>query len=412
MDETIRILLLEDNPVDVEMIEFELQEAGIRFTLKWVMNEKDFIDAIKNYSPHVILSDYDLPQYNGALALAEAKTFCPSIPFILVTGALDEERAIDMLTSGAKDYVMKNRLHRLAPAVRRVLEEAQEIRERHAAQIELLEAYKTLESKIKKRTAKLLKEIKERKKTEAELKHVASFPILNPNPVFEINSKGRIIYINPAAQRLFPDLEERGSGHPLLAECTDSWTFQKQNETQCEREVLIDGKWYLLTFGSAADTKSIVVYGSDITASKTVQQELQDSRKRISTILNSITNTYIAFDRRWRVVDLNMEMERLLGMAKEKLMGKVLWKVFPDMPMREFTRKLQKAMDDNTSVHFEAEFILDRWYETHAYPSAKGLVVYMRDITLRKNEGSAQRIEEYYGTAADAISDAAIAADI
>jgi len=121
MDETIRILLLEDNSADADMIEFELQEAGISFTLKRVMTEKDFIAAIKEYLPHIILSDYDLPQYNGALALFWAKALCSATPFILVSGAIDENMAKEILNEGADDFVMKSQLHKLAPAVSRTL---------------------------------------------------------------------------------------------------------------------------------------------------------------------------------------------------------------------------------------------------------------------------------------------------
>ena len=93
------------------------------------MTEKDFIHELQEYCPDLILSDYDLPTYNGALALAEARRRCPDTPFILVTGAVGEDRAIEILTQGAKDYVLKNRLQqRLVPAVRRALAEAEEHR--------------------------------------------------------------------------------------------------------------------------------------------------------------------------------------------------------------------------------------------------------------------------------------------
>jgi PAS domain S-box-containing protein len=136
--EPLRILILEDNPADAELVQFELEEAGIFFAAKVVMTEKDFIQEMQIYCPDLILSDYDLPKYNGALALAEARRRCPDTPFILVTGAVTEDRAIEILTQGAKDYVLKSRLEqRLAPAVRRALAEAREHRERKKAEEEL-----------------------------------------------------------------------------------------------------------------------------------------------------------------------------------------------------------------------------------------------------------------------------------
>jgi PAS domain S-box-containing protein len=167
--EILRVLILEDNPADADLIQFELEEAGIAFTAKVVITEKDFIKELQEFPPDIILSDYDLHKYTGALALAEAKKQCPDVPFVLVTGAVSEDRAIEILTSGAKDYVMKNRLNRLAPAVRRALAEAEEHRARKAAEEELREAHKDLEAEVRKRTAALEAEIVQRKRIEEAL---------------------------------------------------------------------------------------------------------------------------------------------------------------------------------------------------------------------------------------------------
>ncbi len=171
MAEAIRILILEDSPSDADLEEFELQEAGLAFTSKRVMAEKDYIKELKAFSPSLILSDYDLPQYNGAYALAEAKRCCPDTPFILVTGAVGEDRAIEILTQGANDFVLKNRMQRLVPAVRRAIAEAEALKARKKAEEKLLEAHKALESKVKERTLALQNEIARRKEIEESLRH-------------------------------------------------------------------------------------------------------------------------------------------------------------------------------------------------------------------------------------------------
>jgi PAS domain S-box-containing protein len=158
MAEPLRILILEDNPADAELIQFELQDAGFIFTPKVVMAKEDFIRELQEFSPDLILSDYDLPKYNGALALAEARRRRPDTPFILVTGAVTEDRAIEILTQGAKDYVLKSRLQqRLAPAVQRALEEAAEHRARKKAEKDLREAHRTLERQVIEQTEALRK---------------------------------------------------------------------------------------------------------------------------------------------------------------------------------------------------------------------------------------------------------------
>jgi len=171
MLDPVRILILEDSRADVDLIEFELEEAGLSVTTRVVTSEEDFVHEIQAFCPDLILSDYDLPTYDGALALAEANKRCPDTPFILVTGALVEDRAIEILTHGAKDYVLKNRLRqRLAPAVKRALAEAEDHRARKKAEAELREAHRTLEDKVKIRTAELEAEIASRLKTEQALR--------------------------------------------------------------------------------------------------------------------------------------------------------------------------------------------------------------------------------------------------
>lgn len=170
MTEPLHILILEDNRTDAELTLFELEDAGFRVAAKVVENEQDYIYELQQSCYDLILSDYDLPQYNGALALLEANKQCPDTPFILVTGAVSEDRAIEILTQGAKDYVLKNRLQqRLVPAVRRALAEADELKARKKAEEELREAHRDLERQVAARTAELQKELEHRRQIEAIL---------------------------------------------------------------------------------------------------------------------------------------------------------------------------------------------------------------------------------------------------
>lgn len=192
--------MLEDNPDDAELIQFELAQAGFTFTAKVVMSENDFIHEITEYAPDIILSDYDLPRYNGTSALAEAKKQCPDVPFILITGAVTEDRAIDILTSGAKDYVMKNHLHRLAPAIHRVLEEKGEIEARKAAEEELRRSHKNLERLVAERTA-------ERKLAEEALwqsrNHFSTLIRNIRSGVALVDGTGEFTVVNPSFLRMF-----------------------------------------------------------------------------------------------------------------------------------------------------------------------------------------------------------------
>ncbi len=175
MEAPLRILILEDNPADAELVQFDLNEAGFVLTPKLVSSEKDFVRELQEFCPDLILSDYNLPQYNGALALAAALAICPDTPFILVSGVVTEDRAIEIITQGAKDYVLKtHRQQRLVPAVRRALAEAANRQARKRVEDELREAHRTLEEKVRIRTEELEAEIKARKKME-EVLHEREF---------------------------------------------------------------------------------------------------------------------------------------------------------------------------------------------------------------------------------------------
>ncbi len=122
----LRVLHLEDSPSDARLVVEELRDAGMRCEVRRVEDEAGFRRELAAAVPGLILADYSLPGFDGLTALAIAREQCPDTPFIFCTGALGEERAIEALNSGAADYVLKNNLRRLGPAVRRALREAGE----------------------------------------------------------------------------------------------------------------------------------------------------------------------------------------------------------------------------------------------------------------------------------------------
>src|SRR5687768_18063709 len=100
----VRVLLVEDQRTDAELIERELRRAQIDFVAHCVETEPDFRKQLEGFRPDVILSDYHLPLFNGALALSIAQQIAPQVPFIFVSGAIGEERAVAALKEGATDY--------------------------------------------------------------------------------------------------------------------------------------------------------------------------------------------------------------------------------------------------------------------------------------------------------------------
>ncbi len=130
----LRILLVEDSAPDVALIKHMLNTSGREISVVNVETRVAFETELTSRPPHLILSDYSLPTFDGSAALEIAKRIVPQVPFIFVTGTLGEEVAIDMLKLGATDYVLKNRLTRLTPAVSRALSETEQRRARDLAE--------------------------------------------------------------------------------------------------------------------------------------------------------------------------------------------------------------------------------------------------------------------------------------
>ena len=126
MNTPLRILHLEDNPRDAELVQETLESDGIVSQVTCVESEADFIASLEQGGFDLILADYTLPSFDGLSALKIAQRDWPEVPFIFVSGTLDEEVAIEALQIGATDYVFKTRLTRIAPSVQRALREAKE----------------------------------------------------------------------------------------------------------------------------------------------------------------------------------------------------------------------------------------------------------------------------------------------
>ena len=113
----LKILHLEDIPTDAELVERELKKGNIVFEKMVVDTKEDFVNALKEFSPDIIISDHSLPAFNSMEALKIVKNTGIKVPFILVTATVSEEFAVNVMQSGACDYILKDRLQRLPNAV-------------------------------------------------------------------------------------------------------------------------------------------------------------------------------------------------------------------------------------------------------------------------------------------------------
>jgi PAS domain S-box-containing protein len=148
--QALEVLVLEDSPLDAELIEEHLQRANIRPNIHRVTTREAFEGALGRLPFDLILADYNLPSFDGLSALKIAAHQTPHTPFILVSGTLTEDAAIEAMRNGASDFVVKQRLTRLPDAVKRALNEAEDRKARQIAETELEKTNQSLSATVEK----------------------------------------------------------------------------------------------------------------------------------------------------------------------------------------------------------------------------------------------------------------------
>lgn len=214
----IRVLLVEDSEPDAFLLVRALDKGGFKVTSQRVASAEEMEAALRKQNWDVILADHSMPQFSAPDALRLMQEHGLDIPFIIVSGHIEEETAISAMRSGAHDYVMKGRLARLVPAVERELREAGMRAARRRTELELLRAQEQLEIRVEERTAdlraaydKLERVIEERKRLEAEILEIAE------------NERRRIGF------DLHDDLGQKLAGVSLILKGTEAKLRHQQN---------------------------------------------------------------------------------------------------------------------------------------------------------------------------------------
>lgn len=145
MEQFIHILHLEDDAADAELIQTKIEEAGLICWINRVQARVEFDEALRQDGYDIILADFRVPTYDGMSALRLGQELHPDIPFIFVSGTMGEDAVIEGLIEGATDYVLKQNLSRLVPAIKRALHEAENRRERRRAEEELCKLSRAVE---------------------------------------------------------------------------------------------------------------------------------------------------------------------------------------------------------------------------------------------------------------------------
>lgn len=300
----IRILHLEDNARDAEMIQDKLEAEGLVCDIVHVDNQERFAAALADGSFDVILCDYNLPDYDGVSALKLARQKHPVTPVMLISGSLSEEEAVKCLHHGATDYLLKGRLERLPSAVNRALEEARLHRQRQEGALKLRES----EERFRQIT-----------------ENVADLITL-------LDLEGRRVYNNPAYRELL--------GDPYLQAGSDSFHEVHPEDRERLRRIFEEtvrtgvGQRAEYRFiahdGSVHDIESrgsvirdaagritrVLVVGRDVTERKRTEEALrkshEDFRRVIEDIFRFVPEALLVFTNHLNLFRHNKAFEDLL----------------------------------------------------------------------------------------------------
>lgn len=391
MENTLHILILEDNPADAEIIQFELQDAGISFTAKLVTAQKDFVHELQKSCPDLILSDYDLPQFNGAEALKLANKHCPNVPFILVTGAVSEERAIEILTGGATDYVLKHRLARLVPAVKRALAEADEIKARQAAE----EALKKSERLVREQLEEIQSIYNSAPVGLCVLDRELRFVRVNQR-LAEINGVPAAEHIGRTLQEIVHDLSSAAeetaamifqSGEPVLNIELTGTTSAQPGVRRTWRE-----SWLPLKDGGG-HVIGINVVVAEITKYKKLEDDLRKSYSVYNrSLIEASLDPLVTIDAGGKITDVNAAAELATGYSRDELIGTDFSDYFTDPEnaragyrqvfkngfVRDYALDIRHKDGHTTPVLYNASIYKDQ------ADNVIGIFAAARDITERK----------------------------
>jgi PAS domain S-box-containing protein len=336
-NQVLHILNLEDDPLDTQLIRANLTEGGISCEISRVASRTDFEDALQNGDFDLVLSDYSLPSFDGISALKLANEIRPDVPFILVSGAIGEERAIEALKDGATDYVLKRRLERLVPAVRRAVREAEERSERKHLQEALRMSDQQLRTLVEQIPAvTYTQKIAEPGTSTTNLTLYASPQIESqtgyPPQAFVEDSELWIKLLHPEDRErvLAEDRRTDETGEPFRMEYRqidhDGRTRWIRDEAVLVRdEEGLPRIWQGVMF--------------DITERKEAEQKQRESEQRFRQLFEQSVDALFVYDEIGHIVDCNSQACRLLGYSREELLGLSVQDVSLDILTEERSSK-------------------------------------------------------------------------
>ncbi len=375
-EKELRVLILEDNVADAELMERQLKKDGIDFISRRVDTRNGFLQALIKFKPDLILADYKLPKFDALQALELRKNKVPQTPFIIITGSVSEEVAVECIKLGADDYLLKDRLARLPEAVVHALEI-------HHLQIEKIRAEETLrDNEIQYRT----------------------FIDASTDMAFLKDSHFRHLLANRALCRFYGKAENEIIGKTdfkLMAKSTAAKCRQSDKQALAKNKIIVNEE---TTGGQTFETRKFPVkladgrigvggYIRDMSERKHAEDAVRESADFLNRIINAVADPLFVKDGKLRFILINNALEAMIGQAKQAIIGKSDPDFFPKEQVDIFWRQDDQVLETGKE-NINEEQITDAENVVHTIVTKKTLytdatnkkhiVGVIRDISERK----------------------------
>ncbi|MGB3061411.1 MAG: PAS domain S-box protein, partial [Anaerolineae bacterium] len=316
-DHPLRILFVEDVPADAELAARVIRKEGLAFTSTCVETQDEFIAALDEFRPDVIVSDYTMPQFDGMRALKISLERDPTLPFIILTGTLNEETAVICIKTGATDYVIKDRITRLPFAVKEALAQRKTLKAKEATEqaLRASEAQYRLLAENMSDTVWLMG---------LNLRTIYISPSVIRTRGFTLDEINAL----PLDRQLTPDSLTRAM--ELFAEALSPENLGRPDprtiysvELEFYRK---DGStfWSENTFALILDQNkqpaNILSTGRDITESKRAEAALRESEARFRVIFERANDAIHVDNADDQILQVNPRMGELMGYSREELL--------------------------------------------------------------------------------------------
>lgn len=382
----LKILFVEDVVVDAELIWREIDKNKIFYVKELVDNEKDYLVFLKDFEPDLIISDFKLPRFDGMTALLLRKEHAPLVPFILVTGSVNEEIAVECMKAGADDYILKDNLSRLGPAILNSIKKSKLSREKLVAKEELQRS----EMRLQKAQA---------------IAHVGNWELdLSRKTMWGSDEALRIYGLNQDSHEIPYEIAKKvplPEYRPMLDEALDR--LLKYNEPyDIEFKIKRENDGAIRSVYSKAelvfefDGEQVKVIGviQDTTDRKKVENALKESEKKYYSIFENIQDVFYETSMDGTILEVSPSIVIVSKgiYRREDLIGRSIIEFYTD---EEIRKSILEELKEHGSVN-DFEIILGNFDEVFIYCSISAKVSFdvlgqpvkiigsMRDITERK----------------------------